>query len=146
MYTMTLHAQADLWQQGTATFAALFMESDMRSPDNKVDRSDVLLDAVMNRGLRLAADLSRLALDPRRGWAVHLNPAGALTLTWCCSSSATASACATTPKASRPAPANNHYRPPSAGIWPPERSPTRPHSENPVQYAKPTPSPEAEHR
>lgn len=82
MYTMTLHAQADLWQQGTATFAALFMESDMRSSDNEVDRSDVLLDAVMNRGLRLAADLSRLALGPRRGWAVHLNPAGALTLTW----------------------------------------------------------------
>jgi hypothetical protein len=82
MHTMTLHAQADLWQHGAATFAALFMEGEKRSPDNEVDRTDVLFYAVMNRGLPLATDLSRLALGPRRGWAVHLNPAGALTLTW----------------------------------------------------------------
>src|SRR2546423_10953969 len=83
MPAMTLHAQADLWQHGEGvTFAALFMEGEMRSPDNEVDRTDVLLYAVMNRGLRLATDLPRLALGPRPGWAVHLNPAGALTLTW----------------------------------------------------------------
>ncbi len=82
MHAMTLHAQADLWQHGTATFAALFMEGEMRSPDTEADRTDVLFSAVMNRGLRLATDLSQLALGPRRGWAIHLNPAGALTLTW----------------------------------------------------------------
>ncbi|MGH3886410.1 MAG: hypothetical protein ACRDSZ_07540 [Pseudonocardiaceae bacterium] len=82
MHTMTLHAQADLWPHGAATFAALFMEGEMRSPDNGIDRTDVLLYAVMNRGLPLATDLPRLALGPRRGWAVHLNPAGALTLIW----------------------------------------------------------------
>lgn len=82
MHAMTLHAQADLWQYRAATFAALFMEGEMRSPDTEVDRTDVLLYAVMNRGLRLATDLPRLALGPRPGWAVHLNPAGALTLTW----------------------------------------------------------------
>jgi hypothetical protein len=42
----------------------------------------VLLYAVMNRGLPLATDLPRLGLDKRPGWAVSLNPAGALTLTW----------------------------------------------------------------
>jgi hypothetical protein len=82
MHTMTLHAQADLWQHRTATFAALFVEGDMRSPDTEADRRDVLLSAVMNRGLRFATDLPRLPLAPRPGWAVHLNPAGALTLTW----------------------------------------------------------------
>ncbi len=82
MRAMTLHAQADLWQHGAVTFAALFMEGEMQSPDNEVDRTDVLLYAVMNRGLRLATDLPRLALGPRPGWAIHLNPAGALTLTW----------------------------------------------------------------
>ena len=82
MHTMTLHAQADLWQHGTATFAALFLEGDMRSPGTEADRSDVLLYAVMNRGLRFTTDLPRLPLRPRPGWAVHLNPAGALTLTW----------------------------------------------------------------
>jgi hypothetical protein len=82
MHTMTLHAQADLWQHGAATFAALFMEGEMRSPDTEVDRTDVLLSAVLNRGLRLATDLPRLALCPRPGWAIRLNPAGALTLTW----------------------------------------------------------------
>jgi hypothetical protein len=82
MPAMTLHAQADLWQHGTATFAALFIEGDMRSPGNETDRTGVLLYAVMNRGLRLATDLPRLALLPRPGWAIHLNPAGALTLTW----------------------------------------------------------------
>ncbi|MGH3814436.1 MAG: Hsp20/alpha crystallin family protein [Pseudonocardiaceae bacterium] len=81
MHTMTLHAQADLCQHGTTTFAALFMEGEMRSPDTE-DRTDVLLYAVMNRGLPLATDLPRLALSPRPGWAIHLNPAGALTLTW----------------------------------------------------------------
>lgn len=132
MHAMTLHAQADLWQHRTATFAALFMEGEMWSSDTEADRTDVLFSAVMNRGLRLATDLPRLALRPRRGWAIHLNPAGALTLTWphvqpllldaplnlppagarqqqntawCCSSSATASACATTPGA-RSTPAN----------------------------------------
>jgi hypothetical protein len=82
MHSTTLHAQADLWQHGTATFAALFIEGDMRSPDNETDRTGVLLHAVMNRGLRLVTDLPRLALRPRPGWAVHLNPAGALTLAW----------------------------------------------------------------
>jgi hypothetical protein len=82
MQAMTLHAQADLWHHGAATFAALFMEGDMRSPDTEADRTDVLLSAVMNRGLRLTTDLPRLALGPRPGWAIHLNPAGALTLTW----------------------------------------------------------------
>jgi hypothetical protein len=82
MHAMTLHAQADLWQHPTATFAALFMEGEMRSPDTEADRTDVLFSAVLNRGLRLATDLPRLALRPRRGWAIHLNPAGALTLTW----------------------------------------------------------------
>jgi hypothetical protein len=82
MQAMTLHAQADLWRHGAATFAALFMEGEMRSPDDEVDRTDVLFYAVMNRGLRLATDLPRLALGPRPGWALHLNPAGALTLTW----------------------------------------------------------------
>jgi len=82
MHAMTLHAQAGLWQHGPATFAALFMEGEMRSPDTEADRTGVLLYAVMNRGLRLATDLPRLVLRPRRGWAIHLNPAGALTLTW----------------------------------------------------------------
>ena len=82
MHVMTLHAQADLWQHGAVTFAALFMEGEMRSPDNEADRTDVLLYAVMNRGLRLATDLPRLPLDPRPGWALRLNPAGTLTLTW----------------------------------------------------------------
>jgi hypothetical protein len=82
MHAMTLHAQTDLWQHGKVTFAALFMEGEMRSPDTEVDRTRVLLYAVMNRGLRLATDLPRLALRPRPGWALHLNPAGALTLTW----------------------------------------------------------------
>jgi hypothetical protein len=82
MHAMTLHAQADRWKHGAVTFAALFMESEMRSPDEKNDRTDVLLYAVMNRGLHLATDLPRLVLGPRRGWAVRLNPAGALTLTW----------------------------------------------------------------
>jgi hypothetical protein len=82
MQSMTLHTKADLWQHGAATFAALFMESEMRSPDNEIDRTDVLLYAVMNRGLRLATDLPRLALSPRPGWAVRLNPTGTLTLTW----------------------------------------------------------------
>jgi hypothetical protein len=82
MHAMTLHAQAALWQHGTATFAALFMEGEMRSPDTEVGRTDVLLNAVMNRGLHLTTDLPRLSLRPRPGWAVHLNPAGTLTLTW----------------------------------------------------------------
>lgn len=82
MHAMTLHAQADLWQHGAATFAALFMEGEMRSPDDEIDRTNVLLYAVMNRGLHLATDLPRLALSPRPGWALHLNPAKALTLTW----------------------------------------------------------------
>ena len=82
MQAMTLHAQADLWQHGAATFAALFMAGEMRSPDTEVDRTDVLFYAVMNRGLPLATDLPRLALRPRPGWALHLNPGGALTLTW----------------------------------------------------------------
>ncbi len=81
MHPTTLHAQADLWQHAETTFAALFMEGDIRSPD-EVDRTGVLLYAVMNRGLPLATDLPRLALDKRPGWAVSLNPAGALTLTW----------------------------------------------------------------
>jgi hypothetical protein len=59
MQGMTLHAQADLWQHGAATFAALFMAGEMRSPDNEVDRTDVLRYAVMNRGLRVATDLPR---------------------------------------------------------------------------------------
>jgi hypothetical protein len=50
---------------GTATFAALFMEGEVRSPDNEVDRTAVLLYAFMNRGLRLATDLPRLALGLR---------------------------------------------------------------------------------
>jgi hypothetical protein len=82
MHPMTLHAQADLWQHGATTFAALFMEGEIQTPDNEVDRTDVLTYAVMNRGLPLVTDLSRLALGPRPGWAVHLTPAGALTLTW----------------------------------------------------------------
>ncbi len=82
MHTMTLHAQADLWQHRAATFAALFMEGEIRSPTNDVDRTDVLLYAAMNRGLPLVTDLARLVLSPRPGWAVHLTPAGALTLTW----------------------------------------------------------------
>jgi hypothetical protein len=82
MQAMTLHVQADLWQHGAATFAALFMEGEMRSPDNEADHTIVLLSAVMNRGLHLATDLPRLALGPCPGWAVHLNSAGALTLTW----------------------------------------------------------------
>lgn len=82
MHAMTLHAQADLWQHGAATFAALFMEGEIQSPDNEVDRTDVLLYAVMNRGLPLATDLLQLALSPRPGWAIRLNTAGALTLTW----------------------------------------------------------------
>src|SRR5947209_19540368 len=81
MHAMTLHAQTDLWQHGTVTFAALFMEGEMRSPDTDVDRTRVLLYAVMNRGLRLATDLPRLALRPRPGWALHLNPAGAHNIT-----------------------------------------------------------------
>jgi hypothetical protein len=51
MHTMTLHAQADLWQHKASTFAALFIEGEMRSPNNEDDRTDVLLYAVMNRGL-----------------------------------------------------------------------------------------------
>lgn len=82
MHAMTLHAQADLWQHGATTFAALFMEGEMRSPDTEANRTDVLLYAVMHRGLRLTTDLPRLALGPRPGWAIHLNPAGTLTLTW----------------------------------------------------------------
>ncbi len=82
MHTMTLRAQADLWQHGADTFAALFIEGEIWSPDNEINRTDMLLYAVMNRGLRLATDLPRLALGQRRGWAVHLTPAGALTLTW----------------------------------------------------------------
>ena len=82
MHATTLHTQADLWQHRAATFAALFMEGEMRSPDNGTDRTGVLLHAVMNRGLRLATDLPRLVLRPRPGWAAHLNSAGALTLTW----------------------------------------------------------------
>jgi hypothetical protein len=83
MHAMTLHAQADLWHHGGGvTYAALFMEGEMRSPDNEVDRTDVLLYAVLNRGLRFATDLPRLALEPCPGWAVGLNPAGAVTLTW----------------------------------------------------------------
>ena len=82
MHTMTLHAQADLWQHKASTFAALFIEGEMRSPNNEDDRTDVLLYAVMNRGLPLATDLPQLVLGPRPGWAIHLNPAGALTLTW----------------------------------------------------------------
>ena len=81
MHATTLHARADLWQRGAVTFAALLMEGEMRSPD-EVDGTGVLLYAVMNRGLRLATDLPRLALRPRPGWAAHLNSAGALTLTW----------------------------------------------------------------
>jgi hypothetical protein len=53
------------------------MEGETRSPDDAADRTEVLLYAVMNRGLRLATDLPRLALRPRPGWAVHVNPAGA---------------------------------------------------------------------
>jgi hypothetical protein len=34
MHLMTLHAQADLWRYEAATFAALFMEGEIRSPDN----------------------------------------------------------------------------------------------------------------
>ena len=82
MHPMTLHAQADLWRYGAATFAALFMEVEIRSPDNEVDRSDMLLNAVMNRGLPLATDLPRLALRPHPGWSIRLTPAGTLTLTW----------------------------------------------------------------
>ena len=83
MHAMTLHAQAGLWHHGRgATFAALFMEGEMRSPDTEVNRTDVLLYAVLNRGLRLATDLPRLALGLRPGWAIRLNPVGALTLTW----------------------------------------------------------------
>jgi hypothetical protein len=83
MHAMTRHAQAELWHHGAGvTFAALFMEGDMRSPDTEGDRTDVLLSAVLNRGLCLATDLPRLALGPRPGWAIRLDPAGALTLTW----------------------------------------------------------------
>jgi hypothetical protein len=82
MHAMTLHAQADLWHHRAATFAALFMDGEMRSPGTGADRTDVLFYAVMNRGLRLTTDLLRPALDPRPGWALQLNPAGALTLTW----------------------------------------------------------------
>ena len=32
MHLMTLHAQADLWQHAAATFAAPFMEGEIRSP------------------------------------------------------------------------------------------------------------------
>jgi hypothetical protein len=31
MHATTLHTQADLWQHGAATFAAVFMEGEMRS-------------------------------------------------------------------------------------------------------------------
>ena len=83
MPAITLHAQAGLWHHGRGvTFAALFMEGEMRSPDTDVDRTDVLLYAVLNRGLRFATDLPRLALEPCPGWAVRLNPAGTVTLTW----------------------------------------------------------------
>ena len=60
MHAMTLHAQADLWQHGTATFAALFLEGEMQSLDTEANRTNVLLNAVMNRGLRLTTDLPRL--------------------------------------------------------------------------------------
>jgi hypothetical protein len=70
MHAMTLHAQADLWQHRTATFAALFMEGEMQSPDTEADRTDVLFSAVMNRGLRLATDLPRLALIIHGGCSV----------------------------------------------------------------------------
>jgi hypothetical protein len=56
MHVTTLHTQADLWQHGAATFAALFMEGQMRSPEDEVDCTGVLLHAVMNRGLRLATE------------------------------------------------------------------------------------------
>jgi hypothetical protein len=82
MHATTLHAQADLWQHGATTFAALLMQGEMRSPENEADRTDVLLTAAMNRGLPLVTDLPRLALSPRPGWTVHLNTASALTLTW----------------------------------------------------------------
>jgi hypothetical protein len=82
MHATTLHAQADLWQHGATTFAALLMQGEMRSPENEADRTDVLLTAAMNRGLPLVTDLPRLALGPRPGWTVHLNTASALTLTW----------------------------------------------------------------
>ena len=83
MPVMTLHAQADLWPHGGGgTFAALFMEGEMRSPGTEVVRTDVLVSAVLNRGLRLATDLPRLALGPLPGWAIRLDPAAALTLTW----------------------------------------------------------------
>jgi hypothetical protein len=52
MHAMTLHAQADLWQHEAATFAALFMEGEMRSPDTEVDRTGVLLFAGDSLGLR----------------------------------------------------------------------------------------------
>jgi hypothetical protein len=83
MHATTLHAQAELWQhRAGVTFAALCMDGEMRSPDTEVTRTDVLVSAVLNRGLRLATDLPRLALGPRPGWAIRLDPAGALTLTW----------------------------------------------------------------
>ena len=140
MHAMTLHAQADLWQHGgEVTFAALFMEGEMRSPDTEADRTDVLLYAVLNRGLRLATDLTRLALEPRPGWAVGLNPAGALTLTWPHAQPLLLDApvnlpagwpeaaaqhglmllfvgdSATTPKTTTPTPGNDQHRPPSEG-------------------------------
>jgi hypothetical protein len=62
MHAMTLHAQAGLWQHRTTTFAALFMEGEKRSFDTEADRTDVLLNAVMNRGLRLTTDLPEVAL------------------------------------------------------------------------------------
>jgi hypothetical protein len=52
MHAMTLHAQADLWQHEAATFATLFMEGEMRSPDTEVDRTGVLLFADGSLGLR----------------------------------------------------------------------------------------------
>jgi hypothetical protein len=52
MHAMTLHAQADLWQHEAATFAALFMEGEMRSPDTEVDRTGVLFFASDSLGLR----------------------------------------------------------------------------------------------
>jgi hypothetical protein len=47
MQVRTLHVQVDLWQHGAAWFAALFMEDELRSPDNEGDHTTVLLSAVM---------------------------------------------------------------------------------------------------
>ena len=53
MHATTLHAQADLWHHGRGvTFAALFMEGDMRSPDTEADRT-AFLSVVRRRMSRL---------------------------------------------------------------------------------------------